>query len=572
MTRPLRAVLYARCSSAKQAERDLSVPAQLDACRRHAAGNGWLVVGEYHDDGISGFEGERRPAFTQMLDAVRSSPRPFDIIVIWDLSRFSRDLTFSLYTTAEIQRAGVLLHSIKEQTDDTPAGWLMSTVIRSFNEFQVRKLAVDTHRGMVSNAEKGGWNGGPAPLGYKVEQEARGPKVLVPDPESAPIVQRIFALALAGFGSVAITKSLNEDGYRTARGNRFSKASVLNILKNEVYTGVYIWGARSSAKFAPHTGDPLRREGAHEALVSREDFERAQAMIALRRPGRAHPKASSSTYILSGLLTCGHCGAPYIGHSAKGGQYHYYTCQTKQKQGAAACPEARNFVQHTAEHVVVEALQRGALSPEVFADLVREVQVALREDQGKLLGQRAVVQAELIACDRKLDNLFAAVETGTIPAARLAPRIEAVSQEREALETRLQSLPESSDEPILEIGASEIDAWVRDLRAVLQRGSPDERRGLLRAWIKSIVADGDDLTIEYTFPIVGVSTPSGGASGGGEPVSGTAVNTCTSAQSPFPPAQTTKGEPSHRRVLPIVRSGSPRWTRTNDTRINSPVL
>lgn len=61
MTRPLRAALYARCSSLKQADRDLSVPAQLDACRQHAARKGWHVVEEHHDDGISGFEDERRP-------------------------------------------------------------------------------------------------------------------------------------------------------------------------------------------------------------------------------------------------------------------------------------------------------------------------------------------------------------------------------------------------------------------------------------------------------------------------------------------------------------------------------
>ena len=60
MSQPLRAVLYGRCSSLKQADRDLSVPAQLDACRAHAERNGWLVVREYHDDGVSGFEDERR--------------------------------------------------------------------------------------------------------------------------------------------------------------------------------------------------------------------------------------------------------------------------------------------------------------------------------------------------------------------------------------------------------------------------------------------------------------------------------------------------------------------------------
>jgi site-specific DNA recombinase len=176
VSRPLRAVLYARCSSLKQADRDLSVPAQLDACRLHAQRQGWLVTAEYHDDGISGFEDERRPAFRRMLADMVGQPRPFDVIVVWDFSRFSRSLEHSLKTMQDLRAVGVSLESTKEQTDDTPAGWLMGTIFRSFNEYQVRKLAEDTRRGMRKNAAEGGWNGGAVPVGYQVERAGIPPR------------------------------------------------------------------------------------------------------------------------------------------------------------------------------------------------------------------------------------------------------------------------------------------------------------------------------------------------------------------------------------------------------------
>ena len=570
MTRPLRAVLYARCSSTKQADRDLSVPAQLDACRLHAQRQGWLVTAEYHDDGISGFEDERRPAFRRMLADMVEQPRPFDVIVVWDFSRFSRSLEHSLKAMQDLRAVGVSLESTKEQTDDTPAGWLMGTIFRSFNEYQVRKLAEDTRRGMRKNATEGGWNGGAVPVGYQVERPAsgRGPGRLVPDPAWAPLVQRIFSMALSGQGAGAIVGALNDEGLRTQRGRRWNKQTVLYMLRNEVYAGVYTWGTRPSAKFATDPAAPLRIEDAHEPLVCSEDFARIGALIAQRRPTVTHPRTTNSDYLLSGLLVCGACGKPYIGHGARNNAYQYYSCQTKQKQGAKACPDARNFEQGRVEGVVLDALRDGALHPGVFGDLVHEVQTSLRSKQAEAEGERAVLQGQLAELNRRLDNLYEAVESGSIPAARLAPRIEEVSREKEALDGKIAALPVAGNEPLLVIDDADIAGWVADLRAVVERGTVDERRGLLRAWVQRITADGDDLTIEYTFPLVSVAGPAGGTDGEPEPdpensATTRTVNRGRRKKTRVAGPETGKGEPAARQVLPTVVNGSgPRlWNR-----------
>jgi site-specific DNA recombinase len=545
----------------KQADRDLSVPAQLDACRLHAERQGWQVTAEYHDDGISGFEDERRPAFRKMLTDMVGQPRPFDVIVVWDLSRFSRSLQHSLGYETALLSAGVVLESVKEHTDGSPSGWLAQQVFRSFNEYQVRKLADDTRRGMRKNAAEGGWNGGAVPFGYRVERadQGRGPGRLVPDPAQAPLVQRIYAMALSGQGACGICGTLNNEGLRTARGRRWSKQSVLYILRNDVYTGRYTWGVKASAKFATEPAEPLCIDDAHEALVSLEDFARVAAVIAVRRPTVTHPRTTAGSYLLSGLLICDACGAPYIGHGAKNGQHQYYTCQTKQKQGAKACPAANNFEQGRVEGVVLDALRDGALHPGVFADLVREVQASLRTGQADAEGERLVLEGQLSEVTRRLDNLYEAVESGSIPVARLAPRIEQVSQEKEALDARIAALPEAGTEPLLDIGDDDIEGWVADLRAVVERGSVDERRGLLQAWVKRVVARGDELTVEYTFPLVNVPGP-GGSEPSGAPSKLRVVNRGGRRKPTMLRPETTKGEPAFRRVLPTVVNGSPYWT------------
>ena len=535
-------------------------PAQLDACRRFAERHDWLVVATYHDDGISGFEDERRPAFRRMLADMVTTPRPFDVVVVWDFSRFSRSLEHSLRTMHDLKAAGVSLESTKEQTDDSPAGWLMGAVFRSFNEFQVRKLAEDTRRGMHKNAVDGGWNGGQLPMGYRaeVDESERGPRRLTPDPVWAPLVQRIFGMALAGHGVTRIAMTLNDEGLRTPLGRAWAKTTLLYVLRNEVYTGTYTWGARPSGKFRAATAEPLRIEGAHVPLVSKADFARVAAGIEVRRPTVTRARTLNGAYLLTGLLECGSCGNIYVGHGARSGTHHYYTCQTKTKQGAKACPGARNFERARIEGLVVDLLKRGALTPAVFADLVREVRASLRAAQGTADAERPVLTAQVADIDRRLARLYEAVETGHVKLAHLGGRIAGLTKDKEEVLARIAALPAVNADVALDIADDEIEAWVSDLTGVLERGTVDERRTLLRAWVKRVVATGEDIRVEFTFPLVpvagGLATAQTSGNGPGN------GGTHRAARAPRRRGQGEQGglPPTlGRRVLPVVQNGSP---------------
>lgn len=185
----------------------------------------------------------------------------------------------------------------------------------------------------------------------------------------------------------------------------------------------------------------------------------------------------------------------------------------------------------------------------------------LRGQAAGAMDERAALATQLAEVNRKLDRLYEAVEGGTIPHAQLAPRIAHQSGERDALVARLAALPTTERNPILAITPEEVSAWVANMRAVFDQASIDERRALLRAWIKRITADGEKLTIEYTFPVVGVDD--GGPNGAANVIRrapvvlGAVVDENLGVQGWFAAPKMNEGVLPWWRVLPTVKDGSP---------------
>ena len=125
--------LYARVSSDRQ-DVDLSVAAQLRALRDHAAKNGYMVVGEYVDEAESGRIADR-PQFRKMIDEAGRSNAPFQEILVWKFSRFTRKREHAVAFKSMLRRKGVRVVSITEHADDTPTGKLMEAIIESVDEF-----------------------------------------------------------------------------------------------------------------------------------------------------------------------------------------------------------------------------------------------------------------------------------------------------------------------------------------------------------------------------------------------------------------------------------------------------
>ena len=129
--------LYARVSSDRQ-DVDLSVAAQLRALRDYAEKNGYLVVREYIDEAESGRIADR-PQFRQMIEEGGKVTAPFQVILVWKFSRFTRKREHAVAFKSMLRRKGIRVVSITEHADDSPTGKLMEAIIESVDEFYSEK-------------------------------------------------------------------------------------------------------------------------------------------------------------------------------------------------------------------------------------------------------------------------------------------------------------------------------------------------------------------------------------------------------------------------------------------------
>ncbi len=547
----MRAALYARVSSERQAEKDLSIPAQLKAMQEFAAKKGWPIIEEFIDLAESA-RSASRPEFQRMIALARKRPAPFEIILVWKLSRFARNREDSILFKALLRKHGVQVVSISEPIDDSPSGRLLEGVIETIDEFYSANLSQDTLRGMKENASRGFRNGGSSPYGYKYVKVTVGNQdksKLTLEPSEAPIIRRVFQLCLEGLGLKEITNRLNAEGVRTRAGHAWRKTALHYLVTNETYTGTLIFNRhqyRASRLQGRTRESPIRVENAHPAIIDRHSFDRAQRVLRERSPRMTHPRTLTSSYLLSGVVRCGLCGSKMVGCSAKSGRFFYYGCQSVLKKGKGVC-RARLVPKAKLEGAVIQQLKRRVLTEENLTSLVRMVNEEFAQATKDSRGLLEETESRLTDLAERLRRLYAALETGRLSVDDLAPRIKELRSQIHDLEAHKAQV-ESGLEGGLQVGASEIKFYVDDLQGLLEAGSMMERKSFLRSFIRQVVipesrqGDMQRGTIEYTLPLA----PTG--------------------ERKSPPGN--EGL-SAIEVLPIVKSGSPGRARTCSLAVNS---
>src|SRR5438034_10403656 len=247
MTTPVRAALYLRVSTGRQADNYLSIPDQRREAKGYCASRRWEIVADYVEPGASATD-DRRPEFQGMFDAATTKPPAFDVILVHSFSRFFRDQFLLEFYVRRLAKNGVRLVSITQELGDDPMSNMIRQIMALFDEYQSKENAKHTLRAMKENARQGFWNGALPPIGYRIVEatEQRGhrtKKTLEIDPIQAETVRLIFRLAREGNGSSgpmgvkSIAKHLNESGIRTRDGRRWGVDAVHKVLTRSTYIG-----------------------------------------------------------------------------------------------------------------------------------------------------------------------------------------------------------------------------------------------------------------------------------------------------------------------------------------------
>ncbi len=314
----LRCCIYARVSTEEQAERDLSIPFQLERCRYHAQGKGWEVVKEFVDAGESA-RTDKRPEFQRMIEATRS--REFDVILVHKFDRFARnDYDFVIYEK-ELEDLGIILESVSEPGDaSTPAGYIGRRMMQVISSWYSKNLAVEVKKGMQRKVDIGGWPK-KAPLGYVNCHDKHSSWIEI-DPEKGPLVTEAFRefatgkWTLEGWADHAFSL-----GWRSRRGNRIGKQSWSSMFHHRCYIG-QTW---------LKAGD-ISIKGDHSPLVDEATFFQVQEV--LRNHDKHKQRTQRHKYLLRGLVYSMDADSPCWSetHQRKGISYYRSTSRGSQRQ------------------------------------------------------------------------------------------------------------------------------------------------------------------------------------------------------------------------------------------------
>lgn len=385
--KPRTAVIYARFSCSKQ--REASIEDQLRVCQEWCRDNDHEVVATYCDYAISGRTDER-PEFQRMIENAGES----EIVLVYMMDRFSRDAYDAPVYKRRLRDHGVRVVSATEAMPDGPEAILLEKVYEGLAAIESAHISQRTRRGMEGNALKCMHNGVRV-FGYDFGDDGR----YVVNEAEAEVVREVFRRRREGDTANAIATDLAHRGYRTSMGNPVGHTWVCNMLKNEKYAGVYVFGS-------------VRVEGGMPQIISRKEWDVTQTVKARKQ----RKTEQWREYPLAGRAFCGCCGYNLVGTSAYGrakARYDYYRCRQK-----CGCKPVRA---DWLEGRIVEALRELLADRDEalrLAERVREV-VATQADTGRIDDARR----RKAAAERAVRNLTDAVAQG-MPYADVRDQIE----------------------------------------------------------------------------------------------------------------------------------------------------
>jgi len=495
--------LYARVSTSKQAEKDLSIPDQIRQMKEWCKAREYIVAMEYVEPGASATD-DRRPVFQQMISDACEKQHPFDAIIIHSLSRFFRDaIEFGLYER-RLKKHGVVIISITQETSDNPAGDMARRIFSVFDEYQSKENSKHTLRAMMENARQGFYNGSRPPYGYRVgETNERGnkgkKKRLEIDPAEAANIRRIFDLYMNGYkgkslGMMGIERHLNNCGI-TMRGKKWKMNVINRILGNRVYIGEFIFNKRDNKAQREKPKEdwiivPV------EPIIDREIFEMAQQRRVSRSPKNVPPRVVNSPTLLTGLLKCGKCGAPMTLATGKGGSYRYYKCRSRITKGKDVCM-SNNIPMEKLDSLVLDALSKRVFTPKRVSLMLKDLRKDLGRSRSDHDDQIKRLSKEHDDLKQRTDRLYEAVEKGLLPMdSSLNERAHKHHARRQEILIEIARLRRQQEIPLSKIGNRQVDVFCSVLSQKLKDKGSNFGKEYLRLLVDEIRVDGREVLLK----------------------------------------------------------------------------
>ena len=467
--------IYVRVSTEAQAQKESSIPEQIDRCKGYCRARSWSVFHVYTDAGFSGGS-INRPAIQQLIADAKE--KKFDRVLVYKLDRLSRSQKDTLYLIEDVFiKNDVSFVSLSESFDTgTPFGIAMVGILSVFAQLERANITERMSLGRTARAKKGKYHGGSrAPIGYRyIDGE------LVVDPYEASLIRKIFDMCESGMSPHRIAVELNDNNL--TRGDLLWNQTLLkNVLTKKTYIGM----VQFKGEWYP---------GEHEPIITPEQFDIVQKKLAEFRKtkiveNRNPGKASS---LLAGLIYCKRCGAKYYkgNNGTRPGKptIYSYNCYN------------RRFVDSTK----IKCTNKG-WRMEKLDELVLNEVAKLRIDTSALQQHQpekekpdlsAGFQAELKKIDSQIVRLMDLYSEDDMPLDILKGRIENLNKRREGIMKELEAIRAAEKNKPSE---NEIKELAENLAEYVSLNDLPASRKILAELIDRIEIDGEDIDIFWKF-------------------------------------------------------------------------
>ena len=472
ITSPLLTALYCRLSLEDGKDNEsMSISNQKLLLKDYAEKNGMFNCEFYVDDGFTG-RNFNRPAFQRMISDIESGR--ISCVITKDLSRLGRNYIESgSYMEVFFPKHNVRYIAITDNYDSLNKQEMDIAPFKNIlNDMYSRDISKKVLAGRMTRSRQGKFCGGQPPLGLMRDPDDNGHLII--DPETAPIIRRIFDLALDGFGNMKICKVLMEERIPITRMQTgtdcdinyyaWSGSRISTILRNPFYKGAHVVCKTHQKGIRSNTYNIIPREqrevieDCHEAIIPKAEWEKVQQLIDRRPPIM---KGNNCPYynIFHGIVYCATCGKSMQVRYEKVGRTNkdrrtgkerepidkaYYICQTYNRLGKNACTshkiEARdlyNLVLADIQEVAAMALKD---KEAFYGRLSRRMEKQYLADTDSLKKEYENLAQRNQEIDDTFISLYADKAKGILTEKRFLKLMDAMEKEQENNQSRMQEI------------------------------------------------------------------------------------------------------------------------------------
>jgi len=494
----MNAIAYYRFSSNNQHEE--SIEEQQEVVRQYAAKNDIVIIKEYIDRAESATSDDR-PNFRLMTSEISSGIFSPNLLLVHKTNRFARNSYDAVVYKHELSKKHVKVVAVTQPISDGPEGIILERLYEALDEYYSANLSIEVKTKMKQHAKKAKHLGGIPPLGLDVYLDDDTRRYKTNEPE-AEIVKTIFSMYLSGNNYNKIIDHLNQNNYKTKLGRPFKKTSLYEILKNEKYTGTYVYNktiSKNNGKRNNHAQKDddqiIKVPDALPVIIQPEDFNKVKGMMEKRKLAPSANKAKE-IYLLTGLIYCGKCGGVMVGNRARQGrnkQVHaYYECNNRKRYKNCS---TKSLNKNQIETHVIEQLIKTIFVEKNIPKLVEILNKAYNESLNKNETQFTHAKSELKKVQEKIDNIIKAISDGLYNPSMKTAMTE-LEHQKESLSNVISEHEKKNNQKLTE---KIILDYIKKDKENIHSADLQEKKNILASYIKQICIFEDTVEIDFFF-------------------------------------------------------------------------